>query len=86
MNSSPFKQVASPADVLSQLQSISPVELERKLKLMHEYGTRFAFMQKITDPPNAINSLLAGMCMKQTRFPPLPASAEQTAARKLESW
>lgn len=41
---------------------------------MHEFGTRFAFLQKITEPPNAVNSLLAGMCIKQKQHPAKLAS------------
>ena len=72
-------QVQSSKDVLPQLKAIPQAELERKLRLMHEHGTRFAFLQKLTQPPNAINSLMAGMCLKQTQFPPKLAEAKSAA-------
>lgn len=71
----------SAADVLPRLKAINPAELEKKLKLMHEYGSRFAFLQKVSDPPNAINSLLTGMCLSQNKHPAIPAQPETTASQ-----
>ena len=62
--------MATPEDVLEQLLKITPDVLEAKLKLMHRVGLRFAFMRRLTEPPNAVNSLLAGMCKKQKEFLP----------------
>jgi len=61
--------VDSPDQVLAILKAIPPEVLEAKLKLMHEYGTRFSFLKRLTTPPNAVNSLLAGMCVKQKQHP-----------------
>jgi hypothetical protein len=63
-------QVQTAADVQGVLTSIPHDVLEKKLKLVHEYGTRFAFLQKVSSPPNAVNSLLAGLCLKQKQHPP----------------
>lgn len=62
-------QVQSPADILGKLKAIPASVLETKLRLMHEYGTRFTFLQRLTQPPNAVNSLLAGICIKQRQHP-----------------
>jgi len=48
-------QVDSPDQVLAILKAIPPEVLEAKLKLMHEYGTRFSFLKRLTTPPNAVN-------------------------------
>ena len=41
--------------VLDKLKAIPDEVLEAKLRLMHDYGTRFAFLKRLTTPPNAVN-------------------------------
>ena len=65
-------QVQSAWEVEGVLKAIPKDVLEGKLRMVHEHGTRFAFLQKLTAPPNAVNSLLAGLCLKQKpRSPPV---------------
>ena len=52
------------------LKGIPNDVVDKKLEKVHEYGRRFSFSQELTDPPNAVNSLLAGICMKQKEHPP----------------
>jgi hypothetical protein len=62
-------KVKSAGEVEGVLKSIPHNVLEKKLQLVHQYGTRFAFLQKLSAPPNAVNSLLAGLCLKQKQYP-----------------
>ncbi len=62
-------QVKSGGDVEGVLRGIPDDIREAKLKLVHHYRTRFSFSQELTEPPNAVNSLLAGICMKQKEHP-----------------
>ena len=36
---------------------------------VYEVGTRFAFLDHLTRPPNAVNTLMAGICMKHKLGP-----------------
>ena len=62
-------QVEKASDVFQQLKSIPWTVLDTKSKLMHDYGHRFSFLQRLTEPANAANSLLAAMCIKQKQHP-----------------
>jgi hypothetical protein len=66
--------VASPSEVLEHLVRITPEVIETKLRLMHKVSMRFGFLRRLTEPPNAVNSLLAGMCAKQKQYPPTQLS------------
>jgi len=63
-------QVRSAKEVEAVLRAIPADVIDYKPKMVFRYGTRFSFSQELTAPPNAVNSLLAGICMKQTEFPP----------------
>ena len=61
-------QVEYPSDILAHIKGVPEGEVNRKLRLVHEYGRRFAFLEKVSNPPNAVNSLMGGMCVKQGEY------------------
>ena len=65
-----MSQVRFASEVERVLKDVPIAEIDRMLQKVYEYGRRFSFSQELTDPPNAVNSLLAGICMKQKEHPP----------------
>lgn len=74
-------QVEYPSELLAHIKGVPTGEINRKLRLVHEYGQRFAFLEKVSEPPNAVNSLLGGMCTKQRDF---YRAEEEAAAGRLQ--
>lgn len=64
--------VNSVEDIIPRLRDFTEEEAAQKLALMAHFRHYFSFEPSLTDPPNAVNALLSGVCK---RAPLEPANA-----------
>ena len=59
-------------DVVDVLRQMPPREVDHKLALMAQLRSVFSFDTQLTEPPNAANVLLEGICRRGTQPPLVP--------------
>ena len=64
--------VARAEDIIDRLRTFPVEEAKRKLELMSHLRTHFSFDTVLTEPPNAVNVLMSGIC-KRAPLEPLTA-------------
>lgn len=61
--------VRSPAEIIERLRSFPVTEASQKLGLMQNVRHYFSFDSKLTEPPNAVNVLMSGICKRAPQEP-----------------
>ena len=56
--------VAKAEDIIDRLRTFPVEEAKRKLELMSRLRTYFSFDTVLTEPPNAVNVLMSGICKR----------------------